>query len=111
MRRMADLLRSGATMLEEACPQCNSPLFKLTTGEIYCAKCGRKVIIVRSDEEIPSAVTPVALSTLEETLTVNLQRLEKQIRKTEDAEVLEQLLRLVNAHLEALEKVRRLRRS
>jgi len=108
---MADLLRSGATMLEEACPQCNSPLFKLTTGEIYCAKCGRKVIIVRSDEEIPSAVTPVALSTLEETLTVNLQRLEKQIRKTEDAEVLEQLLRLVNAHLEALEKVRRLRRS
>lgn len=98
-------------MLEEACPQCNSPLFKLTTGEIYCAKCGRKVIIVRSDEEIPSAVTPVALSTLEETLTVNLQRLEKQIRKTEDAEVLEQLLRLVNAHLEALEKVRRLRRS
>ncbi|MHC1586208.1 MAG: Sjogren's syndrome/scleroderma autoantigen 1 family protein [Candidatus Hecatellaceae archaeon] len=110
LKRMAELLKSGATMLEEACPRCNSPLFKLASGEIYCAKCNQRVVVVRSEEEIPSALTPMALSTLEETLTLNLQRLERLIRGESSPEALEKLLRLVNAHLEALERVKRIRR-
>jgi len=111
LKRMAELLKTGASMLEEACPQCGSPLFKLTSGEVYCAKCDRKVLIVKSDEEVPSALTPMALSTLEETLTVNLQRLEKAVRAETSPEALEGLLKLVNSHLEALERIRRIRRQ
>jgi len=110
LKRMAELLKSGATMLEEACPSCGSPLFKLPTGEIYCAKCNRRVVVVKSDEEIPSALTPMALSTLEETLTLNLRRLDGLVRTESNPENLEKLLRLVNAHLEALEKIKRIRR-
>jgi UPF0148 protein len=108
---MAELLKAGATLLEEACPQCNSPLFKLSSGEIYCAKCDRKVLIVKSDEEVASALTPMALSTLEETLTVNLQRLERLARTETSPQALESLLKLINSHLEALERIRRIRQD
>ena len=111
LRRMAEMLKAGASLLEEACPQCGSPLFRLTTGEVYCAKCNRKVLIVKSDEEAVSALTPMSLSTLEETLTINLQRLERLARAEADPSSLERLLRLVNLHLEALERIRRIRRQ
>ncbi len=110
IKRMADLLRSGATMLEEACPQCGSPLFKLTSGEVYCANCNRRVVIVKSEEEIPSATTPLSLSVLEETLVLNLQRLNGLARSETNPEELEKVLRLINSHLEALERIRRIKR-
>ncbi|MGD2142812.1 MAG: Sjogren's syndrome/scleroderma autoantigen 1 family protein, partial [Candidatus Bathyarchaeota archaeon] len=43
MKSMAELLRSGATMLSRSCPECDSPLFKLKSGDIVCAKCQRRV--------------------------------------------------------------------
>lgn len=111
LKRMAELLKAGASMMEEACPQCGSPLFKLTSGEVYCAKCNRKVLIVRSDEEAVSALTPMTLASLEETLTANLQRLERLARAEGSLQTLESLLRLVNLHLEALERIRRIGRA
>jgi len=44
--KMAELLRSGNTMLNKSCPECNSPLFKNRKGEIFCPSCNRKVLIV-----------------------------------------------------------------
>ena len=52
IQKMALLLREGNTLLSDACPQCNSPLFKMKSGDIYCASCDKKVIIVKGDEEI-----------------------------------------------------------
>lgn len=49
---MAELLKSGATMLADICPVegCNLPLFKLKSGEIVCPVHGR-VYVVKTDEE------------------------------------------------------------
>ena len=44
--KMAELLRSGNTMLNKSCPECNSPLFKNRKGEIFCPSCNRKVLII-----------------------------------------------------------------
>ncbi|RLG83278.1 MAG: hypothetical protein DRO18_08050 [Thermoprotei archaeon] len=33
IRKMTELLRSGAIMLDQACPLCGSPLFRLRSGE------------------------------------------------------------------------------
>jgi len=41
---MADLLRSGYTMLNLACPECNNPLFRNKNNEIFCPICNKKVI-------------------------------------------------------------------
>ncbi len=43
---MADLLRSGHTMLNIACPVCNNPVFQDKEGEKFCPSCNRKVVIV-----------------------------------------------------------------
>ncbi|MHA2007459.1 MAG: Sjogren's syndrome/scleroderma autoantigen 1 family protein [Promethearchaeota archaeon] len=42
---MAELLRSGYTMLNIACPICNNPIFRDKKGEKFCPTCNRKVII------------------------------------------------------------------
>jgi len=43
---MADLLRSGNTMLNMACPVCNNPIFRNKDGTIFCPTCNRNVLIV-----------------------------------------------------------------
>ncbi|MFX0035021.1 MAG: Sjogren's syndrome/scleroderma autoantigen 1 family protein [Candidatus Hermodarchaeota archaeon] len=42
---MADLLRSGNTMLNLACPVCNNPIFRNKNGNTFCPTCNREVII------------------------------------------------------------------
>ncbi|MFX1327109.1 MAG: Sjogren's syndrome/scleroderma autoantigen 1 family protein [Promethearchaeota archaeon] len=42
---MADLLRSGSTMLNLACPVCNNPIFRNKDRNTFCPTCNREVII------------------------------------------------------------------
>ena len=42
---MAELLRSGHTMLNLACPECNNPLFRNLNKEIFCPICNKKVLV------------------------------------------------------------------
>ncbi|MFX0080122.1 MAG: Sjogren's syndrome/scleroderma autoantigen 1 family protein [Candidatus Hodarchaeota archaeon] len=43
---MADLLRSGHTMLNIACPICNNPVFRNKEGDKFCPSCNRKVVVI-----------------------------------------------------------------
>ncbi len=47
-KKMAELLRSGYTMLNLACPECNNPLFRNKSKEIFCPICNKKVIIKKN---------------------------------------------------------------
>lgn len=49
IREMANLLRSGHTMLNLACPVCNNPIFRNKQGEMFCPVCKRKAVI-KTDE-------------------------------------------------------------
>ncbi len=49
-KKLAHLLRSGATMLDKTCPECNVPLFK-KGDKIFCGSCNREVIYVKDDQE------------------------------------------------------------
>ncbi len=104
IKKMAELLKSGATMLAETCPVegCNLPLFRLPSGEVVCPVHG-KVYVVKSEEEVRS---------IEEELTITnvLDRIEKR--------VLENLSYLVEGGmnsreliewLEVLERIRRIK--
>jgi len=46
IKKMADLLRSGFTMLNIACPECNNPIFRAKDNEKFCPSCNRKVLFV-----------------------------------------------------------------
>jgi len=73
VKKMAELLRSGAVMLPQKCPvkECSLPLFKLKTGEIVCPVHGR-VYLVSSDEEAREVIAKLSI-------TQALDRLEKKV--------------------------------
>jgi uncharacterized Zn finger protein (UPF0148 family) len=47
-KRMGQLLRKGAALLNIGCPKCNTPLLRLKDGTMYCAKCDKQVIEERA---------------------------------------------------------------
>ncbi|WP_229768204.1 Sjogren's syndrome/scleroderma autoantigen 1 family protein [Sulfodiicoccus acidiphilus] len=93
-------------MLGDACPECGSPLFKLKSGDVVCPQHG-KVVIVKDDQEELKVKSEVLLSQVEERLIQGLERASGKIREApEDPDVVNQVIR----YLEALERVRRIRK-
>ena len=78
LKKMAELLRTGAVMLEETCPVCGLPLFKLKNGEVVCPIHG-VVKVVSSEAEAVSAVTESVLSTLEKIVSKRISEILREI--------------------------------
>jgi UPF0148 protein len=104
VKRMADLLRQGATMLADACPQCGSPLFKVK-DDIYCAKCDRRIVYVKSDEEVEAQAVKSLIPELRETLIKKLKALTEIVDDETDTESLTKLANLMVLLLQALHKL------
>ena len=104
VKKMADLLRRGATMLADACPQCGSPLFKV--GEdIYCVKCDRRIVYADSDEEIETEAVMTLLPELRETLIGKLKALNELVDSETDIESLTKLANLMVLLLQSLHRL------
>jgi uncharacterized Zn finger protein (UPF0148 family) len=97
VKRMADILRSGATMLFEQCPECNSPLFKIR-DEVWCTRCDKKIIFVKEEEDITKATMSLILNDVEKTLLLKVQECEIQ-----------EIGNLLYLWLEALDRINRIR--
>jgi UPF0148 protein len=108
---MADLLRQGATLTEHSCPACYSPLFKLRSGDLWCASCQKRVVIVREGEPEPEADKTPAFSSLESTILGKIQAIEKQLAEETDAEKLNSLGVTLSTLLENLERIRKMKKS
>jgi UPF0148 protein len=111
IKKMADLLRQGATLTEYSCPACSSPLFKLKSGDLWCASCQKRVIIVREGEPEPEANQTFAFSSLESTILGKIQAIEKQLAEETDAEKLTNLGATLSTLLENLEKIRKMKKE
>ena len=103
---MADLLKQGATLTKHACPACSSPIFKLTSGDLWCASCQKRVVIVKEGEPDPEISRSSAFSSLESTLMKKIQDIEKQLAEETDLEKLNNLAATLSTLLESLEKIR-----
>jgi len=110
IRKMADMLRAGATMLSEVCPQCGSPLFKLKSGEVVCPLHGR-VYLVKTEEEAEKVTTYAILEGLERNVVKILINIQKSLPSIKDPEELEYKARNLIAWLEVLERILRLRKE
>ena len=110
IKRMADLLRQGTTLTELACPACSSPLFRLKDGTLWCAKCEKKVIIIKEGEEPTKITGPIALDTLETTLLAKIQEIQNKMQSEQNMEELQKLSRALSELLENLEKTRKAKR-
>ena len=109
LENMANLLKQGATLTEHSCPACASPLFNLKTGELWCAKCQKRVIIVKQGETPEEATKPIVLGTLESTVLAKIQEVEAQIKQERDPTKLEKLSTTLATLLENLEKIKKMK--
>ena len=109
MNRMADLLKSGATMLFEHCPECNTPLFKIKE-DVWCPSCNKRVIIVEEGEE--SKVTSLlVLEDTEKTVMTKLQEINQKIRNEENPTKLLEMGQLLSKWLEIVETLKNIQKS
>ncbi len=106
---MADLLTQGSTLTELACPACASPLFKLKNGDIWCAKCEKKVIVVKDEKEPARLTKSMALDTLESTLLAKVQEIQSKMQNEQNVEELQKLASVLSGLLENLEKTRKIK--
>jgi UPF0148 protein len=105
---MADLLRSGATLTDLSCPVCASPLFRLKSGELWCAQCQKKVVVVREEEEAREIETLSALSQAELTLLMKIWEINERLRVEDNLDEIERLSAAMSTLLENLERIRRI---
>ncbi|MBN1245653.1 hypothetical protein JXA31_08675 [Candidatus Bathyarchaeota archaeon] len=110
IKRMADMLRQGATLTDLSCPACSSPLFRLKDGTLWCAKCEKKVIVVKEGEEQEKA-SNAAYDKLESTLLAKVQNIQDKIQNTEDVEELQKLSIALSELLGNLEKIKKMKKS
>jgi UPF0148 protein len=105
VKEMGELLRKGARMMSEACPECGTPLFRLKGGEIVCPSCNRPVKVIRGDE------TPESLAqqgSLEATLRRKVAEVQAMMEGERDPAALRELTDTLMALLGALERVKKL---
>jgi len=108
VKRMADLLRSGATMLQVTCPVCATPLFK-RGKDTFCAKCNRPVAILESAEEEVRFAGQQVLDGLEQVVLGKIAEFDVAIKNERNLAPLRELGEAINTYLSALEQIRRLK--
>jgi UPF0148 protein len=110
IKRMADLLRQGATLTDLSCPVCSSPLFRLKDGTLWCGRCEKKVVVVKEGEE-QEKTSSAAYDKLEATLLAKVQGIQDKIQNTEDMEELQKLGSALSGLLNNLEKVKKMKNN
>ena len=108
VKKMAELLKSGASMLQETCPQCGTPLFR-RGAETFCVKCNRPVVMIRNAEDESRLVADQILESTEQTLLAKIQQLNTALKSENDPSRLLTYGSALKAWLEAIDSIRRLK--
>jgi UPF0148 protein len=108
VKRMAELLKSGATMLSETCPECGTPLFR-KGKETFCAKCNKPVVIIQSAEQETRFMADNVLADSEMILFSKIREINLAMRNETEPEKLLVYGNALASWLSALEKLRQLR--
>lgn len=111
VKKMASMLKSGAAMLEQTCPFCNVPLFRLKTGEVVCPSCGQRFVIVGSDEEELQARGNLTLQELERAAVERLAQVTVELRGAKDFSEVSEALDVAINLLRVIEYARRIRQG
>ena len=108
VKRMAELLKSGAAMLPETCPECGTPLFR-KGNETFCPNCNRPVVIIRSAEQETRIMTDKILEDSEQTLLAKIREVNVAMKIEKDPQKLLAYGNALGSWLDSIEKLRRLR--
>ena len=98
-------------MTDLACPACSSPLFRLKSLDLWCAKCEKKVIVIKEGEDPTKMKGLMVLENIETTLLAKVQEIQNKMQHTENVEELQKLGRTLSELLENLEKIKKVKRT
>jgi UPF0148 protein len=110
VKKMAELLKSGATMLPETCPECGTPLFR-RGSETFCPKCNKPVVIIRSAAQETRLKSERILDDSEQTLLAKIQEVNLVMKIEKDPEKLLKYGNALASWVDAIEKLRRLKQQ
>jgi UPF0148 protein len=105
MRNMGELLRKGATMLSESCPECNTPLFRIKDGSLICPMCNKPVVIVSADADTEGMAQQ---RSIDETLLNKVKEIQGKLEVETEPEKINVLLETLMKLLDARERVRKI---
>ena len=123
IKKMATLLRSGATMLDKYCLNCNYILFRLKNDQIYCPICDREVIIVKGDIGNKKSILSEGKTELGNNISIEkhitndnkglndiffnlVSRLSQKLEKTDDLLIISKILSNLNQTLDIIQKIK-----
>jgi UPF0148 protein len=105
MKQMAELLRKGATMLSESCPECNTPLFKLRDGSLVCPMCNKPVVVVSADTDTEAMARQ---GSIDQTLLNKIKEIQAMLEQEKDPTRINVLLETLMKLLDTRERIRKL---
>ena len=116
IKAIADALRAGGTLLNKACPVCDSPLIKIN-DKVYCKVCEKEVIIYQDEKELPAAirkeikkkVSPTISeedSKVEKTLKEKIEKLRGQLEESDDPDEIIKLTNAIDKMVSTLKKMK-----
>jgi UPF0148 protein len=114
IKKMAESLRAGATMLSDNCPVCNSPLFRLK-DKIFCVNCGRSPATTSPTDTLSTSLRgdnlKAVVPQMRSTILAKLKKVDSDIDEASDPVRLSQLSELMLTLLNILEVLDRLDKS
>ncbi len=116
IKAIAAALRAGGTLLNKACPVCDSPLIKIN-DRIYCKVCEKEVIIYKDEKELPAEIRKeikkkVSLDVSEEdskveiTLKSKIEKLRLQLEESDDTDEIIKLTEAIDKLSSTLKKMK-----
>ena len=122
IKKMAAILRSGATMLDRYCPKCDNILFRLKNNNVFCPVCEQNVEIIYNTqtktEENPSQKDSILISRVPESITSFVEinnSLSKictkfigKLTDTDDVMTIERILSNIDKIIDIIRKIRQI---
>ncbi|TFG16153.1 MAG: hypothetical protein EU531_07420 [Promethearchaeota archaeon] len=121
---MANLLKSGYTMLNLACPVCSNPVFRNKKGDTFCPICNRKVILITNDRTEESdkkqhikhqnkghhvKVNDIAIfQNLKQAIMIKLREFTDILENEEDIEVSEKIIHVIKLLVNLISEINKL---
>ena len=101
MKKAAEMLLNGATLLSEPCPYC-SGVRVIKEGHALCTKCGREP----EKKHIPESDKKLERTSMEEALEKKLEILSKELEKESNHEKQQEILKSINSIIDTLDKIK-----
>jgi UPF0148 protein len=105
VKKMGDLLRQGARMLSDACPECGTPLFQLKDGETVCPMCNRPIKYVKEGTDSKAVAHR---ERLEESLRKKVDEVQERLEEADDPVLIGELTDTLMKLMDALDRAKKL---